>query len=160
MSNFHRKSFQRTLKANVKLKCDSIFIKTKFTQNIHSLVFCEFFKDRCLVYFCTYCYELSQCFFHLLLKDIFEVCFLVSVSIFSNKQNLLDSDSAGSARWLFTNRFASIMLKTKNNNKNRKYHFEPFKFRLDNTEGKILRKLSRNFVKHSVKHSSKAQANQ
>ena len=71
------------LKANVKLKCDSIFIKTRFTQNIHSLVFCEFFKDRCLVYFCTYCCELSQCFFHCLLKDIFEVCFLVSVSIFS-----------------------------------------------------------------------------
>ena len=37
-----------------------------------------------------------------------------------DKQNLLDSDSAGSARWLFRNRFASIILKTKNNNKNRK----------------------------------------
>ena len=37
---------------------------------------------------------------------------------------ILDSDSAGSARWLFTNRFASIILKTKNNNKNKKYHFE------------------------------------
>ena len=45
-----------------------------------------------------------------------------------DKQNLLDSDSAGSARWLFTNRFAS----------------------------KIFLKLSRNFVKQSVKHSSKA----
>ena len=77
-----------------------------------------------------------------------------------DKQNLLDSDSAGSARWLFTNRFASIILKTKNNNKNRKYHFEPFKFRFYNTEGKMLLKLSRNFVKQSVKHSSKAQANQ
>ena len=41
-----------------------------------------------------------------------------------DKQNLLDSDSAGSARWLFTNRFSSIILKTKNNDKNRKYHFE------------------------------------
>ena len=41
-----------------------------------------------------------------------------------DKQNLLDSDSDGSARWLFTDRFASIILKTKNNNKNRKYHFE------------------------------------
>ena len=77
-----------------------------------------------------------------------------------DKQNLLDSDSAGSARWLFTNRFASIILKTKNNNKNRKYHFEPFKFRFYNTEGKMLLKLSRNFVKQSVKHSSKGQANQ
>ena len=34
-----------------------------------------------------------------------------------DKQNLLDSDSAGSARW-------SIILKTKNKNKNKKYHFE------------------------------------
>ena len=38
-----------------------------------------------------------------------------------DKQNLLDSDSAGSARWLFRNRFASIILKTKNNNKNRNF---------------------------------------
>ena len=77
-----------------------------------------------------------------------------------DKQNLLDSDSAGSARWLFTNRFASIILKAKNNNKNRKYHFEPFKFRFNNTEGKMFLNLSRNFVKQSVKYSSKAQANQ
>ena len=77
-----------------------------------------------------------------------------------DKQNLLNNDSAGSARRLFTNRFASIILKTKNNNKNRKYHFEPFKFRFYNTESrvKMLLKLSMNFVKQSVKHSSKAQA--
>ena len=102
---------------NVKLKCDFIFIKTKFTQNIHSLVFCDFFKDRCLVYFCTYCYELSQCFFHLLLKDVFWLVYPFSLRFIAygllDKQNLLDSDSAGSARWLFKNRFASIILKTK-----------------------------------------------
>ena len=40
-----------------------------------------------------------------------------------DKQNLLDSDSAGSARWLFTNRFASIILKTNNNNKSRIFSF-------------------------------------
>ena len=135
---------------------------------MHSLVFCEFFKDRCLVYFCTYCYELSQCFFHfyskIYLKCVFWLVYPFSLRFIAygllDKQNLLGSDSAGSARWLFTNRFASIILKTKNNNKNRKYHFEPFKFRFNNTEGKMLLKLSRNFVKQSVKHSSKAQANQ
>ena len=48
----------------------------------------------------------SEFFFHLLLKNIFEVCFLVSVSIslrfiaygLLHMQKLLDSDSAGSAR--------------------------------------------------------------
>ena len=132
---------------------------------MHSLVFCEFFKDRCLVYFCTYCYELSRCFFHLLLKDIFEVCFSLRFIAYGllDKQNLLGSDSAGSARWLFTNRFASIILKTKNNNKNRKYHFEPFtEFRFNNTEGKMLLKLSRNFVKQSVTdtHRRRKQTNE
>ena len=80
-----------------------------------------------------------------------------------DKQNLLGSDSAGSARWLFTNRFASIILKTKNNNKNRKYHFEPFtEFRFNNTEGKMLLKLSRNFVKQSVTdtHRRRKQTNE
>ena len=77
-----------------------------------------------------------------------------------DKQNLRDSDSAGSVRWLFTSRLASIILKTKNNNKNRKNHFEPFKFRFYNTEGKMFLKLSRNFIKQSVKHSSRTQTNQ
>ena len=88
------------------------------------------------------------------------VFWLVYWLVYPFSLRFIDSDSAGSARWLFTNRFASIILKTKNNNKNRKYHFEPFKFRFYNTEGKMLLKLSRNFVKQSVKHSSKAQANQ
>ena len=92
------------------------------------------------------------------LKCIFWLVYPFSVRSIAcgllDKQNLLTSDSAGSARWLFTNRFASIILKTKNNNKNRKYHFEPFKFRFYNTEGKMLLKLSRNFVKQSVNSMS------
>ena len=47
---FHR------LKAIVKLKYDLIFIKTM----IYSLVCVNFFKDRCLVYFCSACYKISQ----------------------------------------------------------------------------------------------------
>ena len=74
------------------------------------------------------------------------MCFLIGVFIaygLLDKQNLLDSDSAGSARWLFTNRFASIILKTKNNNKKQKiFILSPFKFRFYNTEGKMLPKLS------------------
>ena len=74
---------------NVKSECkiiDFIFIKTKRTlRNVR--LFVQIFKDRCLVYFCTDCYELSQFvfFFHLLLQDtcIFEVCFMVSVAFFS-----------------------------------------------------------------------------
>ena len=35
---FALNSFQRALKANLKLKCDFIFSKTILTQNIYSLV--------------------------------------------------------------------------------------------------------------------------
>ena len=78
-----------------------------------------------------------------------------------DKQNLLGSDSAGSARWLFTNRFASIILKTKNNNKNRKYHFEPFKFRFNNTEhrgqnvAKTIKELRKTVGKTLIEGASK-----
>ena len=44
-----------SLKAIVKLKYDFIFIKT-----VYSLVCTNFFKDRCLVYFCSACGKISQ----------------------------------------------------------------------------------------------------
>ena len=44
--------------------------------------------------------------FFLLLQDIFEVCFIVSLAIFSEVYVDGDSDSA---RWLFADRFASII---------------------------------------------------
>ena len=62
------------------------------------------------------------------LKSVFWLVYPFSLRFIAygllDKQNLLDSDNAGSARWLFTNRFASTILKTKKNDKNRKYHFE------------------------------------
>ena len=75
-----------------------------------------------------------------------------------DKQNSLDSDSAGSARWLFTNRFASIILKTKNNNKNRKYHFEPIKFRFYDTGQnvpKTIKELRKTVSKTLIEGASK-----
>ena len=55
------------------------------------------------------------------LKCVFLLLYPISLRFIAygllDKQNLLDSDSASSARW-------SIILKTKNNDKNRKYHFE------------------------------------
>ena len=65
------------------MKCDFSFIKTKLTQNILFACLCEFFKDCCLVYFCTIYYEISQfvsSIYHS--NDIFEVCFITSLTYF------------------------------------------------------------------------------
>ena len=86
---FSLKVFSKNDKSEFKIKVWFHFHQNKAYAKHSFACFCEFFKDRCLVYFCTDCYELSQfvCFlfffFHLLLKDIFEVCCLVSVAIFA-----------------------------------------------------------------------------
>ena len=55
----NRKSFNKEilLKAIVKLKYDFIFIKTKLTQNIFTLVCANFSRT---VYSCSGCYKISQ----------------------------------------------------------------------------------------------------
>ena len=47
----------------VKLKYNFIFIKTKLMQNILFACLCKFLKDRCLVYFCSVYYKISQFIF-------------------------------------------------------------------------------------------------
>ena len=65
---------QLSLKANVKLKCD----QNAYAEHILFACMCEVFKDGCLVYFCTTCYETSQFVFYIYYSNaIFEVCLLL-----------------------------------------------------------------------------------
>ena len=58
---------QLSLKVNVKLKCDH----NAYAEHILFACLCEVFKDSCLVYFNTTCYEISQFAFYILLLQCY-----------------------------------------------------------------------------------------
>ena len=67
-----KKSFQRTfVKSECKIKVSFYFHQNKaYAEHLFAYL-CEFFKDRCLVYFCTACYELSQFVFSIYYPRIY-----------------------------------------------------------------------------------------
>ena len=109
MRIFFTESLCKERSSGKPMKCDFSFIKTKLTQNILFACVCEFFKDCCLVYFCTTYYKISQfvsSIYHS--SDIFEVCFIASLASslrfthgFVDKQNLIRVTVLRSARRLF-----------------------------------------------------------
>ena len=80
---FSLKVFVKERSSGKPMKCDFSFIKTKLTQNILVTCLCDVFRDCCLFYFCTTCYEILQfvsSIYHS--NDIFEACFIASLASF------------------------------------------------------------------------------
>ena len=110
---------EHSLKADVKLKCDFIFIKSKtFTR-----LFVRIFQRSLFSLFLSYLLRNITFFSICYANDIFEVCFMVSLASFSEVYVRLESDSVSSARRLFANWFSSII---KNRQRKRCYYAQAF----------------------------------